>query len=178
MPSSAPLFMSEICQDVIATAPKTVLDVGIGFGHYGYLFRNYCDIFQGRYTPEEWQTRIVGVEAFPQYIHDASRYVYDDIIARDISEIVELLPTFDLIFCGDMIEHLPKDVGMRVLNELQNKSVKRFIVQVPLGMDWDQGEAFGNAYEIHRAVWTARDFEGWELQVRKFRGKEIGLAIC
>jgi len=170
--------MSEICQEVIAIAPKTVLDVGIGFGHYGYLFRNYCDIFQGRYAKEEWQTRIVGVEAFPQYVHDASRYIYDDIIGKDIADVVELLPSFDLIFCGDMIEHLPKDVGMWVLAELAKKSTKRMIVQAPLGMDWQQGEVLGNPYEEHKAVWTARDFEGWELEVRKFRGKEIGLAIC
>jgi len=177
MPSSAPVFISEICQCVLDTRPRSVLDVGIGFGHYGVLFRNYCDVFCGRYTPEEWQTRIVGIEAFPEYVHNASRYIYDEIITDDVSQVVELLPTFDLIYAGDVIEHLPKELGVWVINELR-KRCRRMICQVPLGMGWAQGEVFGNEYEVHRAVWTERDFDGWDVKVRKFRGKEIGLAIC
>jgi hypothetical protein len=168
--------MSEICQAVISTAPKTILDVGVGFGHYGTLMRTYADVFWGRYHPDEWNCKITGVEAFPEYIHDASRYVYDDIIERPIEDVVELLPTYDLIFCGDMIEHLPKDLGVAVLNKLKELS-RVLVVVAPLGMDWVQGEAFGNPFEEHKAVWTARDFDGWIFEERPFRGKMIGLAI-
>ena len=177
MPSSAPIFETEIEQLFMAAQPKTALDVGIGFGLYGQKLRQYADVIWGRVKPEEWQCSIVGVEAFPEYIHNASRYVYDEIITDDIADVVELLPAFDLVFCGDMIEHLPKERGVFVLKELASRS-KQLIVKVPLGMDWEQGEVFGNPYEVHRAVWTERDFEGWELRVEKFRGKEIGLAIC
>lgn len=175
MPSSAPVFTTEICQLVITNQPKTILDIGIGFGHYGCLFRNYSDIFQGRYDCETWETEIVGVEAFPKYIHDGHRYFYNEIITKPIEDVVELLPSFDFVFCGDMLEHLPKAKGLWLLEELKKIS-KILVLQVPLGMDWDQGEVLGNPFEEHKAVWLARDFNEWNLNVRKFRGKEIGLA--
>jgi hypothetical protein len=178
MPSSAPVFNDEIGAIIMSEQPKTALDVGIGFGLYGYMMRQYADVIWGRIKPDEWACRITGVEAFPEYIHDASRYIYDEIIERPIEDVVELLPTFDLIFCGDMIEHLPKEQGAWVLNCFRKIS-KRLVVKVPLGLDWEQGEVFGNKYEEHKSVWTELDFmDDYTLIKETFRGKEIGLAIA
>ena len=175
MPSSAPLFTSEICQTVIDARPESILDIGVGFGHYGVLFRTYSDVFFGRYEREEWETMLVGVEAFEAY-RNPNWNVYDRVTIGDISEIADVLPDFDLIFAGDVIEHLPKEQGVRVVNKLRERS-KVLITQIPIGMDWAQGEAFGNEYEVHRAVWTERDFEGAKFGKREFRGKKIVLAI-
>lgn len=176
MPSSAPVFETEIEKAFMALQPKTALDVGVGFGLYGFKMRQYADVIWGRIKPDEWGCRITGVEAFPEYIHAASRYVYDEIIERPIEDVVELLPTYDLAFCGDMIEHLPKQQGKWVLSELI-KRARVLIVKVPLGMDWEQGEVFGNPFEEHKSVWTERDFDGWNFAKEPFKGKDIGLAI-
>ena len=50
-----------------ALQPRSILDVGCGFGKYGMLLREYLDVWHERYDKERWQVRIVGIEAFEQY---------------------------------------------------------------------------------------------------------------
>ena len=70
MPTSV-LLLAERAVTLAATitpTPRTVLDVGAGYGKYGVLLREYLDP-----TPEVW-----GVEAWPPYV-DAHRLagIYD-----------------------------------------------------------------------------------------------------
>jgi len=45
MPSSYHGFLVNILNELLWLKPSTVLDVGIGFGKMGMLFREYCDVF-------------------------------------------------------------------------------------------------------------------------------------
>ena len=71
--------------------PRSVLDVGVGFGKWGFLCREYLDVFNGRHFREDWKIRIIGIEGFEKYLHPASRYIYDDIVLLRKSRRLENL---------------------------------------------------------------------------------------
>jgi len=179
MPSSYHGFISDIISIYMQHKRKTVLDVGCGFGKWGHLFREYGDVFMGRPDKADWQTRIIGVEAHEPYIGPHHRHVYDDIIIGDIAKIAPGLPNFDFGYAGDVIEHLDKGAALSVIKELRRKC-GTLVVCIPLGMDWPQGEAFGNIHEEHRSTWTRFDFDDWPTKkiLTNPNGKEIGLFSC
>ena len=94
-----------------AVAPRLVLDVGVGFGKYGYLIREYLDVRGakndfGKYRRENWATRLDGIEVCSEYIGDPQRMIYDHIY---IGDVVGLLPTVghhDFIWASHVLEHL------------------------------------------------------------------------
>ena len=60
MPSSLPDFIPTIIKTVMSRNPKSVLDIGVGFGKWGYLFREYLDVYHGRVFKEDWLVNIEG----------------------------------------------------------------------------------------------------------------------
>lgn len=176
MPSSYHGFLSEVTDLFLECHPRTVLDVGVGFGKWGMLFREYADVFLGRPKRHEWQAMIVGVEIFADYIQEHQRAIYSDIIIGDIAKLAPVLPCFDFGYAGDVIEHLPKEIALQTLEILRRKC-GRFVVCIPLGTDWIQGENFGNPAEAHKSIWTGRDFEEWPIRIIKQnpKGKWIGV---
>lgn len=55
MPTSSPDPITYVCKKIVEVKPNTVLDVGVGFGKYGFLAREYTDIWNDRYFREEWK---------------------------------------------------------------------------------------------------------------------------
>lgn len=139
--------------------PRSVLDVGCGFGLWGFLCREYLDAWNSRVRPEEWTTRIDGIEIFEPYISAHQRAIYSSITIADIRDAAPTVDRYDLIITGDIIEHLPKDVALRTLETLYQKANKALLVNIPLGEDgWDQGEVYGNPAEKHLSRWHPEDF--------------------
>ena len=162
MPSSRPNAVPVVIHLIKQLQPASILDVGVGFGKWGHLFREYTDILASesdpaRYRRENWQVRIDGIEGFPDYITDMHRYLYNDIIIGDVRECVTNLDTYDVVFLGDIIEHLPKQEGMQLLRSLLEKTQKAVIVSTPK-YDTAQGALCHNELERHRSLWSAEDF--------------------
>jgi len=47
--------------------PQSILDVGMGFGKWGVLAREYLDVWGGRCRPADWRLRLEGVEIHAPY---------------------------------------------------------------------------------------------------------------
>ncbi len=141
--------------------PESVLDVGCGFGRWGALCREFLDVWEGRPYPHQWSVRIDGVEGFPRYITDAHRTFYSNLYLEDVREVLPKLGTYDLVILGDVLEHFEKEEGFRILSQIcEHLSEKgKILVNIPLGPDWPQDDAYGNDLERHRSEWTATDFE-------------------
>ena len=146
MPTSV-LLLAERAVTLAATitpTPRTVLDVGAGYGKYGVLLREYLDP-----TPEVW-----GVEAWPPYV-DAHRLagIYDRLHVGDVLTLDEaVLDACDLVFMGDVIEHLDKVAALDLLARIRGWVV----VNTPLAW-FDTGPGLPPT-EAHRSHWTVDDF--------------------
>lgn len=162
MPSSSFNHIPLICHLVCGLNPRSILDVGVGFGKWGHLFRELTDIAAAgddppRYRRENWQFRIDGIEAFEPYLTEMHRFLYDNIHVGDMLEVLPKLGKYDVIFMGDVIEHIELDRGKAFLREALDHAGKAVIVTTP-AYELVQEATCGNEYERHRSLWTAADF--------------------
>lgn len=146
-----------VAEAMLSIAPASVLDVGVGFGRWGILAREFCDVWPGRIHPPAWTTRVEGIEAFAPNIADYHRHFYSAIHRGDARDILPALPPFDLVIFGDVIEHLERPAADSLL-DLAVERAAYVIVNVPLGAEHPQGEAYGNPHERHLSRWDAADF--------------------
>jgi len=111
MPSSQHYHISKIMDNIIALKPKSILDIGTGFGKYGALCREYLELWDGR-QKYEFTRRIDGVEVFGKYITPLHKFVYNNIFSEDIIELIDRLDfKYELVLLIDVLEHFNKDQG-------------------------------------------------------------------
>jgi len=181
MPVSIQFQITPCVNKIVGLQPKSVLDVGCGYGKWGYLCREYLDAFYGRWRREDWAARIDGVEYFEPYIQEHQRALYSNIIIGDIRDVCADLDEYDLIIAGDVIEHLFKDEAEAVVETLYAKARQMLIVNIPLGEGWDHPEQYGNPAELHRSEWYIEDFQGYAVEFNDFLlpgGLRYGAFYC
>ena len=109
MPTSHLHQINEIVELIVLTNPQTVLDVGVGFGKYGALAREYLELRDGRNQYHDWQRRIDGIEVFPDYLTPLHDYIYDTVHVGNATEIMPALNLrYDLVLLIDVLEHFTK----------------------------------------------------------------------
>jgi hypothetical protein len=132
---------------ITAIAPDSLLDIGCGAGKYGRMARDAAP-----------SCRRVGIEAAPSYVtaFDLGA-LYDEIRVGEAWPALLAKPDdcHDLCIIGDCIEHMPKSVGLDLLNFLTYRT-RYLIVLAP--EFYVQGSVNGIASEAHVSVWSERDF--------------------
>ena len=162
MPSSRPNTIPTVIHLVRQLKPRSILDVGVGFGKWGHLFREYTDILEAerdppRYKRANWQVRIDGIEGYAAYITGMHRYLYNEIHIGNARNLIRKLPRYDLIFAGDIIEHFEKAVGFQFLRDALRLANRAVVITTPK-FDTGQEDLCGNEFERHRSLWSAKDF--------------------
>lgn len=161
MPTSWYQAIPGIMSIILQEQPESVLDIGIGFGKYGFLLRENLDIAHERYYKSEWKTKIDGVEVFKDYINPIHEYIYNNIYIGNIVELIDSLPKYDVILLIDVLEHFTKEEGLSLLHELVSKSRKALIISTPKYPD-EQLEYRGNKFEEHKSRWSILDFSAFD----------------
>lgn len=155
MPGSHPMIISPIMMEFIKHHPKTILDIGIGTGKFGALMREYSENWNEtclRLRRGDWTTTIHGIEIFPVYKSPLWDF-YNTVMIGDAVELIETLPNYDLILMAEVLEHLPKEVGKRMLAKCAEKS-DTFIFSFT---NCYQGAIFNNENERHVSQWKESD---------------------
>lgn len=138
--------------------PQNILDVGVGFGRWGILFREFLEIWDGARYDGKWQRVVDGVEIYPGYIKDYHKYFYDHIFTGDALEYIKSTQKmYDLVNCGDVIEHMDKECGEEFIKLAMQKS-RYVLINIPIGKHWPQDGTTENPHEEHRSVWYNNDF--------------------
>jgi SAM-dependent methyltransferase len=137
--------------------PKSILDVGVGFGKAGFLCREYLEVIKGTYQKKYWKTNIVGIEIYKPYLTPAVDFLYDKIIIGDAFQILDTIQPFDVILALDILEHFERERGFLLINKILKKAAKRVILTTPAKFI-PQGEVFGNPHETHKSLWRREDF--------------------
>ena len=92
MPSSVPQPLTHICNRILKIKPETFLDIGVGHGKWGFLVREYTDVWKSRMHREENQTIIHGIEAYPEYIGQIQQLIYDKIFYGEALKMIKHTP--------------------------------------------------------------------------------------
>jgi len=166
VPTSRATAIPTVIQLVLHLQPESLLDIGVGFGKWGHLFREYTDIRLSesapeRYQRQNWKVRIDGIEGYKEYLTPAHDFYYNQIHIGDASTVLPKLGNYDIIFLGDIIEHFDKEAGTQLLRTAVSKANKAVIVSTPK-FDTEQGASCGNELERHRSLWRTADFQKFE----------------
>jgi hypothetical protein len=161
MPHSPHYATTPVISHVTRLDPKTILDVGVGYGKWGFLLREALDWVLDRHERAQWQTTIDGLEVFEGYKTPLYDWVYNRVDYGDIREIAETLPPYDLVLIAEVIEHLTKDEGLHVLRTVLSRS-RNAIVTTPV--DFFTQDICGNPAEQHHSLWSLKDFIEWPVQ--------------
>jgi SAM-dependent methyltransferase len=159
VPSSDFEQIETIVRILQAADPQSVLDIGVGFGKYGFLMREYLEVWSGTGEYGQWQRRLEGVEAFEKYVTPLHRYIYDRLhIGNALDVLPRLSGSFDLVLLIDVIEHFSYADGERLLAECER--VGRTVLIASPRLFFEQEAVFDNPYEQHRSHWSGRALAG------------------
>lgn len=166
MPTSFHGQISRILDFILSEKPKSILDIGIGFGKYGVLCREQLDIAFERYKKEDWNIIIDGIEGFEKYKNPIHEYVYNKVYYGLVQDVIkDLKKKYDLILIIDVLEHFDKTEGEQIINKLLNKC-KSLLISVPAIPE--KQSYLDNDLEKHKSTWEARDF-------KKFKVKRVDI---
>lgn len=157
MPTSDYTQIPDVIRVIVGTRAESVLDIGVGFGKWGPLCREYMEINRGR-MPHEWRSTIHGIEIFDTY-RNPTWNVYDEIFIGDANQVLDRLGRYDVILCCDVIEHYEKEEGRVLLGKMLEHG-KVVVVTSPIG-ESPQEAVYGNPHEEHKSVWAEADFAPW-----------------
>ena len=175
MPTSDLHNINPVLTVITNLNPKRMLDIGCGFGKYGMLLREYLDVWHERLRKEEWITTIVGIEAFDGYQNPIHDYAYSKVHLGEAQSVLPTLGEFDLILIADVIEHLEQLQARELVRECFKHSP---VVVISTPADFcPQTELCDNSYEVHRSLWTQKDFPA-EVKVRTIRVVSCNLYVA
>lgn len=157
MPCSRPYALEATCKLIIEKNPTSIMDIGIGFGKFGFLAREYTDVFHGRYF--EWETKIDGIEIFEKYITRLQQEIYDHIYIGNAIDILPTLDHYDMIICSDVLEHLNVRDGTALL-EIIKRKCKFALVSTPVKV-MHQDAVYHNEHERHISAWPKETLSNW-----------------
>lgn len=150
--------------------PRSILDIGAGFGRWGILSREFLEIWDYENYSDKWSRKIDAVEIFDKYLKPYHSYFYDNFYIEDAVKFInDLDGKYDLIICGDVIEHFEKETGKKFIEKCLSKC-RYLMINIPVGNNWEQEETSGNDYETHKSNWFKSDFKKYpNKKIKKFR---------
>jgi SAM-dependent methyltransferase len=140
--------------------PQSVLDVGAGYGKYGFLIREYLDGFTGR-------MHIDAVD--PQVCPVAENDLYQSHYHEPFDEFNAEM-RYDLVLMIDVLEHFTKDDGWKALDKALSLG-KRVLVVTPAEPAPQEGE-----WEAHLSSWTLRELKDRYKVINKSNSE--GTVMC
>lgn len=162
MPTSYYGQISTILDIAISQNPKSILDVGIGFGKYGVLLREVLDISSERYSKDKWEVMIDGIEGYKDYKNPIYEYVYNKVYFGFVQEAAKSLErNYDLILMIDVLEHFNKNEGEEIIKALLKKC-RNLLICVPTIPS--KQTYLDNDLEEHKSIWRASDFKNYKVK--------------
>jgi hypothetical protein len=130
---------------------STLLDLGCGPKLYSNPLREQC-------------SRVLTVDAWD--------WVEPDIVANlETTPVKDITADrWDYVLMLDFIEHLDKQAGLSLIEQVKQITNKRIFLLTPMAAIWTENHenvdnpelwCHGNTYDIHKSLWTPEDFTGF-----------------
>lgn len=121
-----------------------------------------------RYFSKEF--RSAGVDAFkPDLEESRKKGIHDEYFVMDVRNLNFKPKSFDAVLAVDLLEHLTKKEGDKLLKDMERIAKKKVIVLTPNGF-LEQKAYDGNEYHIHKSGWTVSEMRGRGYRVMGFNG--------
>lgn len=138
---------------------RTILDVGCGTGSPIKTFSK--DFYS------------VGVDLFkPALLESKKRSIHDDYILLDINNLCFRSNFFDAVLALDVIEHLEKSKGVRLIKTIERIAKKKVIIITPNGFV-SQGARAKNLFQVHLSGWTVGELKMLKYEIHGIVGIKL-----
>jgi len=127
---------------------KSLLDVGCGFNSPVQFLKP---------RPKH----LVGIDLHQSAIEQSqSLGIHDEYMQIDVLEIDRYFEprSFDYVIALDLIEHLKKEQGYKLISKLELIAEKKVIIFTPNGF-LPQGEEYGNPMQKHLSGWSSSEIK-------------------
>jgi len=133
----------------------TILDIGCGKGE-PMKFINRKGLF-----------KVVGVDTFQPYLIECSNLrVYSGCVRCDVRALPFKRKSIDVAICMAVLEHLPKDDGIKLIKDLEHVARRQIIVDLPKGLYEQHTPRDSNPAQIHKSSWEPDDLKKLGYTVR------------
>jgi hypothetical protein len=69
------------------------------------------------------------------------------------------LGSFDVIYAGDVLEHIEKDASVELVHHLTTMANMALICSIPLGAEWLGKRGYENGHEDHVSSWEFQELK-------------------
>jgi 2-polyprenyl-3-methyl-5-hydroxy-6-metoxy-1,4-benzoquinol methylase len=128
---------------------KSVLDIGVGYGKYGFLIREYLETHHGRFKKGEFKIRVDGVEPFQEML-TFQYQIYDNIYLKPIQQLEVQKGQYDLILWIDILEHMEPEEAVATFNRLKSAG-REHLIATPKTFQ-RQNIIVNTEYDQHRSL--------------------------
>lgn len=140
---------------------KTIVDLGCGKGIYAYLIRA---------TKNSTGVRLIGVDKNKENIRFVNKFkVYNDTAVSFLPQMNLVPKKVDYVLCSEVLEHLSKDKGVKLLDNIDKMCKKMAIVTTPNILFQPAGN---EDFDKHVSLWSVKEFKN-----RGFNVYGIGIKI-
>jgi len=157
---------------------ESVLEVGVGWGKYGVLLREYLSMQDIMKEDNFWNLRLDSVEVCPQYLTGFKSSLYTHMYPVDIREFCKDIEiwsgiwTWDLVLLIEVLEHMPKEDGHLVIKTLLDYA-HWIVISTPKRLVRQPVE-FYHEQEQHVSLWNIEDFKQYSIDEILVDGDERG----
>ena len=133
------------------------------------------DVGCGKQSPladvKKSQRRLVGLDIYEPYIAQTKKLgIHDEYYVGDIRNLPFEPSSFDCVIAVDVLEHLSKDDGMRMLAEMERVARHKVILTTPNGFLPTYAGPKDNPEESHLSGWTCEALSNLGFTTRGFSG--------
>jgi ubiquinone/menaquinone biosynthesis C-methylase UbiE len=109
-----------------------VLDVGCGLGKWGNLIKVHSVVFSARrgHLTDVQEPEITGIDISLAYLRKA-RHVYDTVVKCHGAHLPYRKNSFDTVVASEIIEHIPRHEGFKLIAECERVARKVAIITTP-----------------------------------------------
>jgi len=174
MPSGAIQAVQLTVDLIMKLQPESFLDIGVGSGKWGFIFREYTDIWAGRTQATQWKSQIDGIEIFSPYIQDHQRAVYKRIFVGNAYTLIDELHSYDFVWAFDLLAAFDKAKGKEFLKKMREKTGMLLGVWQTLNEKAPQPTTTQNPHDAKVSSWTLQDFKDADFRYYRFFDNEKG----
>lgn len=145
----------------LGKSERTILDVGCGKGEPMRIINRFKRFYS------------VGVDIFRPYLIESKRKnTHDAYLLCDVRWLPFRKRKFDAVICLEVLEHLTKNDGSKMISEMERIARKKVIITTPR-YTVKQNAFDGNPYQEHISFWTPVELTKLGYQVRGLGLREI-----
>lgn len=112
----------------------------------------------------------VGVDIWPPYVEESRKKgLHNTYLVEDIREVDFAAGSFDAVYASEVLEHLVKSDGEKLLGRMMSWAKKKVIITTPNGY-FPQPMSDGNSHQAHLSGWTIDELRQYGFRVQGMGG--------